>query len=337
MAAAGCKKDKPKPAEDQKPESQPVPSGLSFNDFVPNSAGGDAGAQNAEPGGPNASDPAGETKVIEPGAEPRALRKYTFVLGKTEKRLLTTQKAITQTMEGKTTGPVEGTTKLSIELTPKQNKPTGTMFELKVTKIEIPGAPAQIVPMLAAMAGTSATFEVGPQGKVGDFQAGESAGLQAQPQLAQQIFESLGQGLQLMFVPLPTTPIGNGAKWEVVMQHDLEKGGRKYTLKDLGNEGGSVESAVELSVAKREMPAPNPAGPNADPDNPGPNPGGKMFVEVQGVGHYTQDLRFNSTAKGGGELKFDEMIDMPDPKVTGRRAKVIQSTKIKQTIEAVGK
>src|SRR6185436_3622286 len=101
-------------------------------------------------------------KVVEPGAEPRAVRKYTFTPNKVDKRVITITQSVSQSAGGQTAPAQEITIKIALDLTPKQVKPTGATFEAKVTKVELPGAPPQAAQMLAAMAGLTGTFEVSP-------------------------------------------------------------------------------------------------------------------------------------------------------------------------------
>ena len=98
-------------------------------------------------------------KVIDAGAEPRALRKYTFVANKVEKRILTITQAVSQSAGGQTAPAQEITLKIHLDITPKQVKPTGALMEAKVTKVELPGAPPQAAQMLASVNGLAGTFE----------------------------------------------------------------------------------------------------------------------------------------------------------------------------------
>src|SRR5262249_40980339 len=132
----------------------------------------------------------------------------------------------------------------------------------------------------------------------------------------------LSQGLQLLLTPLPTTPVGVGAKWELGGKVDAEQGSRRFTLREVSNEGGVVDSDIEIKVPRRATQSPR---------------GGTMFVEVDGKGHYTQQIRFNQLSpRSEGELSVNEKIEMSDPKGGGKQT-ITQAQKSKQLIETPGK
>lgn len=339
LAASGCNKDKPKPAEEHKSEGEPVPSGLVFNDFLPSSgnaavgvrdAGGDGGLAAVASGGEEPpAEAAGEggeklaVKVTEPGAEPRAVRKYTFVANKVDKRVISVTQSMTESAGGQSMPAREMTQKIHLDLTVKQVKPTGATFEAKVTKLELPGAPPQIAPMLAAMNGVKGTFEVTSAGEVGEVSFVPTQALQANAQLAQQLLEGLSQSIQLLLAPLPSTPVGLGAKWEIATKSEAEQGAKRFTLKEVSAENAVIESDIEIKVPRRAAQAQRGGPP--------------MFVEVDGRGRYTQQVRFNQTSpKAEGELTVNQKIEVNDPKAGGKQT-VIQSTKAKQLIESPAK
>ncbi|HVH47126.1 MAG TPA: hypothetical protein VM925_32510 [Labilithrix sp.] len=336
VVLSGCDKDKPKPDEAKKSEAVPVPSGLVFNDFLPTTGNAsglgvrDAGLEGGlaavtggeEPG----AQPPGEggekltVKVTDPGAEPRTHRKYTFAVNKVDKRVITLTQAVSQSAGGQTAPGQEMTLKIHLDLTPKQVKPSGAMLEAKVTKVELPGAPPQAAQMLASMNGLTGTFEVSPQGEAGEVSFAGSP--QMKNQLAESVLQGLSQGLQLLLTPLPTAPVGAGAKWELGAKSEAEQGTKRFTLKEVTNDGGVVDSEIEIKVPRRATQSPR---------------GGTMFVEVDGKGRYTQQVRFNQTSpKAEGELTVNEKIEVPDPKGGGKQT-IMQTQKAKQLIETPGK
>lgn len=333
VAVSGCSKDKPKD-DDKKSEPTPVPSDLVFNDFIPTTGGGaglgvrDAGLEGglAEVGGggePGPGEPGDDkltVKVTDPGGEPRAIRKYTFAANKVDKRILTITQAVSQSAGGQSAPAQELTLKLHLDLTPKQVKPGGATIEAKVTKVELPGAPPQAAQMLATMNGLAGTFDVSSSGEVGEVSFAGSP--QMQNQLAESILQGLSQGVQLLVTPLPTTPIGAGAKWELGGKTEAEQGTKRFTLKEVTNEGAVVDSEIEVKVPRRATQSPR---------------GGTMFLEVDGKGKYTQQIRFNQLAsKSEGELTVNETIEVPDPKGAGKQT-ITQTQKAKQLIETPGK
>ncbi len=334
-----CDKDKAKPDETKKSEATPVPSDMVFNDFLPtggNSAGlgvrdsgiegglagvggGDPGAESVAQGAPGG--PAGEKmKVTEAGTEPRAVRKYAFAANRVDKRVLTLQQSASQTMQGQTQPGQEITLKMSLDLTPKQVKKEGATIEAKLTKVELPGAPPQATQMLASLNGLSGTFDVTPHGEAGEISF--SANQQMKNQLAETVVQGLSQAIQLLLAPLPEAPIGVGAKWEIAPSANAQgdQGTKRFTLKELTAEGGVVDAEIDIKVPRRAQQGPR---------------GGTMFVEVEGKGRYTYQVRFDRMSpKVEGELVLAEKIEVPDPKGGGGKQSVIQTQKAKHLLES---
>jgi hypothetical protein len=335
LVGSGCDKDKPKADESKKAESTPVPSGMVFNDFLPStgSAAGlgvrDSGIEGGlaevagEPGEPGQAEPGEKVsiKVTEPGGEPRALRKYSFTANKVEKRVLTITQAVSQTVAGQTSPPQEVTIKISLDLTPKQVKPTGATVEAKVTKVELPGAPPQAAQMLASLNGLMATFDVTSHGEVGEVSFAGSP--QMKNQLAESVLGGVSQGVQLLLTPLPTVPIGVGAKWELAAKGEAEQGAKRFTLREVGADSGIIDTDIEVKIPRRAQQS--------------PRGGGMMFVEVDGKGKYTQNARWNGmTSKSEGELTMNEKIEVPDPKGGAGKQTLLQTQKARQVIETPG-
>jgi hypothetical protein len=327
----GCEKEKAKPDDSKKAEATPVPSGMVFNDFLPttgNAAGlgvrdsgiegglaavGSGGA--SEPGDPGEASP-DKIKLLEPGAEPRAARKYAFQPNKVDKRVLTITQSMVQSMQGQTSPPQEVTLKISLDLTPKQVKPAGALIEAKVTKVELPGAPPQATAMLASMTGLSGTFEATSRGEVGEVSFAGNP--QMKNQLAETVLQGLSQAVQLLLAPLPEAPVGVGAKWELGGAKG-EQGLKRFTLKEVSAESGAIDVDIEIKVPRRAQQNPR---------------GGTVFVEVDGKGKYAYQLRFDRmSTKVEGELALSEKIEMPDPK-SGAKQSLTQIQKAKHLIEA---
>lgn len=342
---AGCDRDKPKADEAKKTDPTPVPSGLVFNDFLPSTGsaaglgvrdaglegglagvtggGTGGGADPGEPTGAQGEPGADKLKVTEPGAEPRALRKYTFVANRTEKRVLTITQSIAQSVGGQQAPTQEMSLKLYVDLTPKQVKPTGATIEAKVTKVELPGAPPQAAAMIASLNGLSGTFDVTSRGDAGEVSF--VAHQQMRNQLAESVVQGLSQAVQLLLAPLPETPVGAGAKWELgsTKPDAAEQGTKRFTLKEVSNDGGIVEAEIDIKVPRRAQQSPR---------------GGVMFVEVDGKGKYQYQVRFDRlSTKVDGELMLNEKIEVPDAKQGGGKQTIVQSQKAKHLIEAPGK
>jgi hypothetical protein len=333
-----CEKDKPKPDDTKKVDPTPVPSGLVFNDFLPTTGGnaaglgvrgdaglegglaavgggtGEPGADPTNPGGQPGAPAAQKLRVTEPGGEPRALRKYTFVANKTDKRVLTLSQAVSQSMGGQTAPAQEQTIKLSVDVTPKTVKPTGATLEAKVAKVEIPGAPPNAQQVLAGLNGLAGTFEVTSHGEVGELQFQASPAMKNQ--MAEGILRALSQVVELLVAPFPDAPIGQGAKWEM----GNEQGTKRFALKEVSGEGGVVDAEIDIKVPRHAQ--------------QGPQGRGMMFVEVDGKGKYTYQVKFNQVSpKVEGELTLNEKIEVNDPKAGGKQI-VTQSQKAKHLVES---
>lgn len=345
LALAGCGKDEPKKPVDEPKKATPVPSDMVFNDFVPATGGNgivgvktDGGipegglgpdSPGAEPGGADpaavaGADEAAKLKVTEPGAEPRVARKYTFVAGKNDRRLLT----IRQSAGREGGGPAqEATFAMTADFTPKAVKPAATKFEVKIIKLDLPDAQgaqkAQAQAQLGAMAGLTGTFDVSSRGEIGeiDFKADERMTAPG----AEVIVQSLQQALELVVPPFPTEPVGVGAKWERKVERK-ERGQENsarhsFTLTEVSAEGGTVTAQVEVSVPKHAFQA------------RGVPPG--ATEEVKGKGSYTYAFKFDHVAtKVNGEMTITRRIEVSDGK-GGPKQAVAEIIKLKNQLETV--
>jgi hypothetical protein len=341
LALAGCGKDAPKKPVDEPKKATPVPSDMVFNDFVPATGGAgivgvktdggipegglgpdSPGSGASEPGATAGAEDATKLNVTEPGAEPRAARKYTFAVGKTDKRLIT----IRQSAGREGGGPAqEGAFAVTTDFTPKAATPAGTKFELKVLKVDLPDAQpaqkAQAQAQLGALVGLTGAFDITSRGVVGemDFKGDERM---ANPN-AEVIVQSLQQALELLVPPFPAEPVGVGAKWE--RKADRKERGQEssskhsFTLTEVNAEGGVVTAAVEVSVPKHAFQA------------RGVPPG--ATEEVKGKGSYTYNFRFDHVAtKVVGDMTITRRIEVSDGK-GGPKQSVAEIMKLKSSLE----
>ena len=341
IALAGCGKDPPKKAVDAPKAATPVPSDMVFNEFVPAGGGGgivgvktDGGIPEGGMGAdsPANPDPGGGTaaaegegppklKVTEPGAEPRAARKYAFVVGKTDKRAITVRQSAGR--EG--TPAQEAAFVVTAEFTPRAVKPTGTKIEMKVTKIDMPDAQgpqkAQAMAQLAQFTGLTGSFDISPHGEVGevDFKADEKM---AGPG-AEVIIQSLQQALELVVAPFPSDAIGVGAKWERKVERK-ERGQETssthtFTLTEVSAEGGVVTAEVNLAVPKHPF------------QQRGVPPG--ATEEVKGKGTYSYAFKFDHIAtKVTGDMAITRRIELSDGK-GGPKQSVAEIIKLKNSLD----
>lgn len=318
VASSGCKKSEP--ADKQKSEeSAPASSSVAAPASAAPLAVRDAGLTGAVDGG--APVEVATVKLIDPGAEPRAPRKYTFVANRVDKRVLSVTQSATQMAEGippqEIMKPME--TKYHLDLKAKDVTPKGATFEMKVTKAEPPpGAPAQVTTLVAGLKGMTATLEVLAHGEVGELILIPGSVPEAQQQLAQQIMDTLRQGIQLLVAPLPEAPIGRGAKWEIpIIRGEGVQGVKQYTLKELTPEGGSIDVTAQIKIPRRKEKA--------------PEGGGSVYIQVEGHGKHSQEVRFNQLSpKAESDFSTTEKVEMPDE--SGVQQTLSQLSTMKQTL-----
>lgn len=341
--ASACTKEEPKVTKEEPKKSTPVPDDMgAFNDFLPKSGGAgglavklDGGVEGGlaavgpaggDPGAaPGAEDDKPGLKVTDPGSEPRAARKYTFVANRVDKRNLTI--AQEQSRGGQVGNAIS--LLLNVDFNPKKVDAKGAHFEAKVTKVDIPGAAqagaqqAQLAQALSGLNGLTGAFDITPRGEAGEvtFQADAKM----QNPLAEAVVQGLQQAIELITPPFPDAPIGVGAKWE--RSQEKKEGGveqkakHAFTLKEVTAEGGVIEADIELKVPKRAIQA------------KGLPPG--AMLSVDGKGHYTYQFRFDRLAtKVTGEISVNQHIEVPDQ--SGKKQSVDETQKVKHTIEAPG-
>ncbi len=342
LALGGCGKDPPKKVDDEPKKTTPVPSDMVFNDFVPSGGGGsivgvktdggmlEGGMASAE--NPPAGDPGGAAggagdearpllKVLETGAEPRAVRKYTFTANRSDKRIVT----VRQSAGRQGGGPAqEAAFAITVDFTPKAVKPTSTKFELKVLKVDLPDAPlaqkAQAAAQLAPFVGLTGTFDVTSQGELGEVEFKADDKMQGPG--AEVIIQSLQQSLELVVPPFPNEAIGVGAKWERKMERK-ERGQENsakhiFTLKEVSAEGGVVVADIEVAVPKTPV------------KQRGAPPGATQ--EVKGTGVTTYAFKFDHVAlRVDGDMTILQKIELVDPK--GQKQSEVTVVKLKSKLE----
>lgn len=340
-ASTGCSKDPPKKVDDKPKAATPVPSDMVFNDFVPSGGGAgivgvktdggmleagagesaNAAAQGGEAGG---GESAGKLALLEPGAEPRAPRKYAFAQGKSDRRLLTLRQSAGREGGGP---PQEQAFALTVDFAPKAGKSGNTKFDLKVLKIDLPDIPAAqkaaAQSQLAAFVGLGGAVDVSPRGEVGEFEFKPDERMSGPG--GDMIVQSLQQALELVVVPLPVEPIGVGAKWERKVEsktHGQEQSAKQlYTLTEVTPEGGVVDVEIELAVPKHPFQA------------RGLPPG--ATEEVSGKGKYNYTFKFDRVAtKVNGEMNVVRRVELSDGK-GGPKQSVAETMKMKNQLETV--
>jgi hypothetical protein len=335
--AVGCKKT-------QKPDAQAAAAGSASaqrnsaafplpDEMLGGLLGGDAGtaedllaaAMAAADGGGLGAPP--EAVVDEPGAEPRSPLQYAFAVGKAETVVATTRTSVQESSGTEApTGGEMPPIKLTLSVRAAEAQPESRMrFEAKVLKAELDtrnlvplGAPqakemaAQVAAQSDAMTKTLATlstrFVVTKTGAVGDMQLGGDP--QTQMRVAE-FLPVLQEAIQLLFVLVPSAPVGVGATWSTRAQAAL--GGTlgtitaRYTLKERSASGAVIEMATERSAPRQLV---------RDPQAP---PGTAM--EMGGKGNYMVTTRWAGiAAKAAGAT--ESRIVVTDPSMQPPRSSV---------------
>jgi hypothetical protein len=152
-------------------------------------------------------------KLVEPGAEPREVARYAFVIDKADTTLATVRVSAQGGPMG-AAGP-QPPIRLTLKLTPKAKSGGKTAFAMQVTKAEIltggapvpPEAVGELKAAEAALATLTATFNASARGALSELRLGAGKGA---PQEAQELIIPM---LEMLFAPLPEEPIGLGARW----------------------------------------------------------------------------------------------------------------------------
>jgi hypothetical protein len=255
-------------------------------------------------------------QVTERGAEPRVARNYAFVVGKTDRRLVT----IRQTA-GRYGEAPEGLVAFAAtaDFTPNVVDRTATRFDLKILGVGVPDVEetsnAQSRASLGLFDGQTGQFVISSPGVVGtvDFNGDRTPN---RVMLEQAIME-------LLVAPFPAEPIGVGASWEHKVERK-ETGGqlsRSYTLIEVSRAGAIVTADVELSV----------------PKHPFQRRGVPLLAteEVKGKGSYRYELKFDHVStKASGEMTIARRVDAPDGK--GGQQSVTEVIKLTSSLDSAG-
>jgi len=307
LVLAACK-DAPKPDATPKPTApEAIPSDIVYNSFfsspsatanlrVQFDGGLDAGGNAAVAEGPT-----GKAVVLDPGAEPKSKLSYAFAMGKTAVVTAT----VTASVGGG--GPTAGDQppfKFTFNVTPKTRAPDGkTHFDLKIQKVEIVMT-GQVDPQMAQQKGVLEKAFTGLEGGFDATSNGdvENVSLAADkvPRMAQQILPLFAQSLEFLVIPVPSVPVGVGAKWTTTSR-DEQIGATvttAYTL--VSHNGTAAEIKTDLTRA-----APKKAF--EDPQAP---PG--SMLEVKGSGSYVIDLRLDGvSSKADGSSTMTISLTAP--------------------------
>lgn len=283
------------------------------------SAAGTAGAAAGHGPGED-EEPAGQEKLLEPGAEPRAERRYAFTIGKPETRVANIKISANGTDQ-----PGLKVT-MSIVAAAKTPKGGGTFqMQVKIVKLDLvpnnekeKALVAQAGAALAQATGMVAQFEVTSRGKKSALQMAAPDGKKL-GEAAEQVAGILTQATDLMLPPLPVAAIGVGGRWE--QRNSQTSDGSKsevsstFTLKSFADGAAVIigDNVVKATSVQQD-----------------PRSQRTLKEQVEGKGNYEWNLRFDHTpTKVGGELVNTVIRSMGDKSQT-------QTVKVKQTFEEPG-
>lgn len=300
LGLGGCSKDDPKDTPKAAPKTpEKIPEDFVMNDFFQDgktakpivdasvegglfagAGDGGAGAAAAATGGGDEDGPSIDRKfkVTEPGAEPRAPRRYAFK-PTPETRVMTMKASITREAGGQRQAQEQPLPALTLTFTAKP-KGKGFRMEGTIQKLELPpenGKPPspEAVAALAALKGVGVSLDVTPRGGLGEV---KFEGKQV-PKGADEILGLVNQAFEVILAPLPEEPIGVGGKWEeqaTTRERGIEaKTTTTFTLKEWGDGGVIIDGTTIGKSPKQAL--------KGDPRIP---PGATVEIEQKNELHY---------------------------------------------------
>ncbi len=344
VALFACKDDPP-PVKSEPKKPQPVPADFVMNDFFTDDTkvkgvagdasvsglpdgggGGSAGGAAGASGQPEAE--ARAAKLVEPGAEPRAPRRYAFAPGKGETRVGQVRVAVT--VVAPNTPPqeqAEPALDLTVKLSTKGAAKGTFPFEVKLEKAALaegqgldPRAAAEAQKQLSPLAGLAAKVDISPRGVIGEltFAGDEKA---AKPGTAE-VLQMLQQTLEFVAVPFPEEPMGVGAQWDIasvnVAQGTKVTTATRFQLKEWTGDGGVITAEITRTA---------PRSPLRDPRMPGAQ------LTLSGKGNYTFKVKLDRpTQKVSGQSSTVAKIDVPKSE-KGPAQTITQTIKTTHSLE----
>lgn len=325
LLACDKEEQKPKAQADKPKDPEKIPEGFVVNDFFNDKgapvramvdgaapegmlagggpagsgapAGGSASHESASPPAEAASGVLAEVKLLEPGAEPRAARRYAFGT-QAETRSVKTETAATVEAQGQKQNMNQPGLKSLVALAVKPGSGKDTfVVSSTLKKVEILGLnpadakqQAEAAKALAPLQGLALSFDTTSRGGAGEPRL---AAAKAPQPGAEEMVGLVAQIAELLAIPLPEEAIGVGAKWQRVSSNPTA--GMKavvtttYTLTSWAGDSGVIDAKI---VQRAERQAAN------DPRLPKGS-----TVELSGNGAYTFEVSTGSlTNKAKGEV-----------------------------------
>src|SRR5581483_424180 len=219
-------------------------------------------------------------KVLEAGGDTKTKLAYNFVLNKTQTIVAT----VGEEVIGPDVPPDQGkqpTLKMTCAITPKKKLDGGkTQVELKITKFEVVGVDqAKIAPLASGLTKITASFTVSANGETGDLDMG---GADQLPRGSESIVGMLARVQATLYIPVPPTPVGPGAKWRALASGNEAQVESTYTL------DGKTDAGWDVKIDTDTM-----APPKVLQD---PRSGKKVTIKIHGKAHYAATTLFDGPA-----------------------------------------
>lgn len=194
-------------------------------------------------------------RLIDAGAEPRSDLSYALSKGGTQKLKMDMDMIMSMKMGPKAMPPTAiPTMSMQLDMAVTDKNPSGDWkIDSKLTQISVNSKgvhqqeqmAAAMRPQLEAMKGLGMGYWINAKGHVHDVKVDVPKSF---PAAAQQMLQGMNQSFESMVAPLPSEPVGVGARWQVISRMgnagaDLLQSAT-YTLK--ARDGGKVTLDVAL-------------------------------------------------------------------------------------------
>lgn len=248
-------------------------------------------------------------RVLEQGAEPRSDLSYVLTKGTSQKMAMAMDMAVGVKTHGQAM-PQTPMPRMTMTFdTSVADKNAGGDFKidsrLTATSVDPNGGQQEqmakaLRPQIDAMKGLGMIYWVTPKGHVHDVKLDVPPSV---PAAAQQIMNGMSQSFESMVTPLPSDPVGVGAKWQVVSR--ISTGGADilqsaiYTLKSRSGPKATLEVTIlQLAANDTIHTAQMPAGMSA-----------KVRTFTSG-GNGTTQVDTKSVTPEGGTMTLKTTMDI---------------------------
>lgn len=161
-------------------------------------------------------------KLLDAGAEPRSDLSYALNKGSTQKLRMTMDMVMGMKMGSQALPPTTiPTMTMLLDMTTTDKNPSGEWrIESKLTQVTINPKGGQqeqfaaaMRPQIETMEGLGMGYWINAKGRVRDVNIDVPKSV---PDAAQQMLQGMNQSFESMVAPLPSEPVGLGARWQVV-------------------------------------------------------------------------------------------------------------------------